>query len=236
MQQSLALCLKPEYTFASFHVGNNRLVVNSLQRLQRSDAIYLWAQAGLGVSHLLQACCEAAQQQGQQAIYLDLNAHAQYSPELFDGLEHVDVIIIDHLDAIAGLEAWEKALFHFYNRCTTQPACLLIGSHQPPQMLSLQLADLTSRLKSMLVLQLKALGDADKIAALQARAKQLGLDLPLEVGQFLLTHAQRDLSDLMKCLLTLDQASLKAQRKLTIPFVKQVLTDTHDLSLLTRLL
>lgn len=223
MQQSLALCLKPEYTFASFQVGSNRLVVNSLQPLQRGDAIYLWAQPGLGVSHLLQACCDAAQRQGQQAIYLDLLAHAQYSPELFEGLEHVDVIAIDQVEAITGLDQWEQALFHFYNRCTTQPTCLLIGSHQPPPLLGLHLADLTSRLKSMLVLQLKALSDMDKITALQLRAKQLGLDLPLEVGQFLLTHAKRDLRDLMACLLTLDQASLKAQRKLTIPFVKHVL-------------
>jgi DnaA family protein len=60
--------------------------------------------------------------------------------------------------------------------------------------------------------------------SLRARAK--GLDLPPAVGRYLLTHARRDFPALLRLLDQLDRASLEAQRKLTIPFVKSQLGDT----------
>jgi len=67
---------------------------------------------------------------------------------------------------------------------------------------------------------LRDFSDADKIAALTLRAKLLGLELPPPVGRFLLSNCRRDLPGLMKLLEQLDQATLAAKRKLTIPFLK----------------
>ena len=222
-QQSLAISLKPHADFANYYSGPNRLVVNTLKHLTAGDFIYVWGATGLGVSHLLQACCEAAENLHERAIYLDLTTLDQLPIEILDGLESYDLIVIDHLDALVGQAAWQQALFHLYNRCQQAECKLLIGAHTPPNALVLDLADLSSRLNAMLVLAVKPLADSDKLLALQIRAQHLGLDLPNEVGQFLLTRCERDMRQLMHLLARLDHASLRAQRKLTIPFVKQVL-------------
>ncbi len=222
-QQHLAISLKPPTDFASFYPGANRLVINSLKQITPGDFIYLWGASGVGVSHLLQACCATAQTIHQRTIYLDLKWQAALGVELLEGLEDYDVIAIDHLEAVVGISHWEHAIFHLYNRIQAKQHSFIVGAHVAPMALELQLADLASRLKAMLVLQLKVLNDADKLFALQQRATQLGLDLPTDVGQYLLNHAERDLTHLLSLLNRLDQASLRAQRKLTIPFVKQIL-------------
>jgi DnaA family protein len=57
------------------------------------------------------------------------------------------------------------------------------------------------------------------------KAGKLGFEISPQVGHFLLTHFDRDLPSLWALLDKLDKASLAAQRKLTIPFLKQVLRD-----------
>jgi len=87
----------------------------------------------------------------------------------------------------------------------------------------LALADLRSRLSWGLVLQLNELGDNDKISTLKSRANKRGFELPTSVAQFLLNRCSRNMHDLQDLLDSLDKASLMAQRKITIPFVKHTL-------------
>ena len=74
-----------------------------------------------------------------------------------------------------------------------------------------------------LVFQLQQLSDEDKLRALQLRASRRGLNLPDDVGRFILTRGSRSMNALFELLDQLDQASLQAQRKLTIPFLKETL-------------
>jgi len=55
------------------------------------------------------------------------------------------------------------------------------------------------------------------------RSRWRGLELPDEVGQFLLRRTSRSSAALFSLLDRLDQAALTAQRRLTVPFVKSVL-------------
>ncbi|NOU15206.1 MAG: DnaA regulatory inactivator Hda, partial [Methylococcaceae bacterium] len=56
------------------------------------------------------------------------------------------------------------------------------------------------------------------------KADQLGFEISPKVGRFLLTHYARDLNGLWVLLEKLDRASLAAKRKLTLPFLRQVLS------------
>jgi DnaA family protein len=89
--------------------------------------------------------------------------------------------------------------------------------------LPVQLADLKSRLTLALVFQLRPLSDEDKLRALQLRASRRGLHLTDEVGRFILSRNTRSMDALFDMLERLDQASLQARRKLTIPFVKEIM-------------
>jgi DnaA family protein len=58
---------------------------------------------------------------------------------------------------------------------------------------------------------------------LRLRASRRGLDLSDEAAVYLLHRVPRDLHSLFGVLDQLDDASLAAQRRLTIPFLREVL-------------
>jgi DnaA-homolog protein len=72
------------------------------------------------------------------------------------------------------------------------------------------------------------LSDDDKQKLLQQKARLRGIELPDEVARYLFNRQQRDLRALVDILDKLDKASMVHQRKLTIPFVKDVLAEAGD--------
>ena len=78
-------------------------------------------------------------------------------------------------------------------------------------------------MSTALIYQLESLDDTEKQQALIIQAQTRGLDLPEEVANYLLRHHSRDMRVLMALLQNLDKASLVEKRRLTIPFVRQVL-------------
>ena len=65
--------------------------------------------------------------------------------------------------------------------------------------------------------------EADRAAALQLRAGHRGLDLPDETALYLLRRMPRDMASLYALLDRLDLEALRAKRRLTVPFVRDVL-------------
>ena len=55
------------------------------------------------------------------------------------------------------------------------------------------------------------------------RAQQRGFDLPDETARYLQRRLPRDMRSLFAVLDELDSAALAAQRRLTVPFIKDVL-------------
>ena len=101
---------------------------------------------------------------------------------------------------------------------------LLISGDESTQQLGITLPDLVSRLSWGLTEQVKPLDDEEKVIAIQYRATQRGLFLSDEVVKFLLNRLSRDMGSLINSLDVLDKASIQEQRKITIPFIKEVLT------------
>ena len=67
------------------------------------------------------------------------------------------------------------------------------------------------------------LDDAERIEALRLRARTRGLTLPHATAQYLLRRMPRDQQTLFNLVDRLDEESLVAQRRLTVPFVRQAL-------------
>jgi len=63
----------------------------------------------------------------------------------------------------------------------------------------------------------------EQLAALRLRAQQRGFELPDETARYLQRRLPRDLRSLFAVLDELDAAALAAQRRLTVPFIKDVL-------------
>lgn len=228
MQQlPLDIEIKAESTFDNFVTGDkgNEQLVAMLQRIARgeSDFIYLYGDSGTGRTHLLQAFTQDYSTQMPQALvaYIPLD-NMQLVPEMVEGLTGFDAVCIDGIERCLGDRAWETALFNLYNQLKEHNKTLIIAGAEAPQQLTVTLADLKSRLSAMLIHAIQPLSDNDKRLLIQKKAGERGLELSDEVANYLLSRQQRDLPHLLEMLETLDQASLQAKRRLTIPFVKQV--------------
>ncbi|QYJ87719.1 DnaA inactivator Hda [Shewanella mesophila] len=228
LQLSLPVYLPDDETFKSYYpaAGNDELI-QSLQGCadgSANKAVYLWGPVKSGRTHLMHATCARANELNRNSFYLPLGIHASISTELLEGLEQVDLVCIDDIHAIAGHPLWEEALFDLYNRVAEQENCSLVVSASASAVESgFALPDLISRMQWGLTYQLQPMADDEKLAALQRRAAMRGLQLPEDVGRFLLKRLARDLRTLFDVLDRLDKASLVHQRKLTIPFVKEML-------------
>lgn len=225
-QLPLNIYLNDIATFSNFYIGGNQAIIAYLEeslRFNNQPIIYLWGGEGSGRSHLLQACCHRANELSLTASYLPLAEYNLLQPSILDNLDQCDLVCIDDIESIAGHSVWEEACFNLYNHIQAANKRLIVAASQLPQAINLKLPDLVSRLAWGLVLKLQPLTDEEKIMALQLRAKNRGLDLTDEVSRFLLQRSPRNMQVLFSALEQLDQASLAAQRRLTIPFVKQIL-------------
>jgi DnaA family protein len=127
------------------------------------------------------------------------------------------------VDKVAGHPGWEIGLFALYNQLVDAGGLLVIAANAAQRECNFALPDLVSRFSLLPTFYLNALDDSGRIKALQLRAGHRGLDLPEDTAKYLLSHSRRDMASLYALLDKLDTAALKAQRRLTIPFVKEVL-------------
>jgi DnaA family protein len=225
-QLALDLQLADYARFDSYYPGPNDVVVRALREVAISPAsqiIWLWGAQGSGRSHLLQAAVAAAADTDQSCAWLPLSDSVEITPAMLDGMGSLGLVCIDDVDAVAGNPAWEQALFRLYEDLREHKGRLLVSASMAPASVDYALRDLASRLASGPTWKLKPLSDVDRLAAVQLRARWRGLDLPEDTGHYLLRRVERGNLALFGMLDELDAAALAAQRKLTIPFVKQVL-------------
>lgn len=221
-QLPLALAPDDHASFATFVGAANAAAVEHVRSLTtgRADTIWLWGGDGAGKSHLLQAACRAATAAERRAMYVALPAAA---PAILDGLEDVDLLALDDLHAIAGDLAWEQPLFRILNAFLSRAGALLLAANAPAARCGFRLADLASRGAGAVTYRLASLADDERVDALRAHAAARGLELDVPAAEFLLKRVARDMTALTQCLARLDRASLSAQRRLTIPFIREQL-------------
>lgn len=224
-QLPLALRYPPDQRFESFIAPPEGALpaLSALATTAGADWVYLSGASRTGKTHLALAVCAAAEQQGRRAAYLPLAAAAGRLRDALDALEGHDVVALDGLDAIAGTREDEVALFDFHNRARSSGLNVLYTARGIPDDIGLGLPDLRSRLQQCLRLVLDALDDEGRREVLRDRAQRRGLVLEDAALEWLLTRTDRDLGALVVLLDRLDRASLAAQRRITVPFLRQVL-------------
>ena len=232
-QLPLGVRWRDQSVFDSFFAGPNQLVVQVLRGLYgrapvRPTALWIWGPESSGKSHLLLAACAETGAAGGRAAYFPLSDGSLGVPAALSGCEQLDVVCIDDLQLAAGDARWERAIFNLYLGLNEHQRHLVLAATSPPAALNWQLADLRSRLSAALILHLKPLSEAEHVAALRMRAAIRGLEIPDETAGFLLRRYPRDLRSLCALLDTLDNAALAAQRRLTVPFIKQVIEQQRE--------
>ncbi|MET0936392.1 MAG: DnaA regulatory inactivator Hda [Luteibacter sp.] len=225
-QLPLALRWPRRQRFEHFHAGENAVAVEAV-RAAAVDAsapwVFLAGSIGSGRTHLLIAACQAAIDAGRTAQYLPLAGLRGSRATAIRGMAGSDVLAIDDVDSVAGEADAEHALFDTFNRYRAEGCTLLFASTVAPVALDISLPDLRSRLGSLTQAVLKPLADLERRQVLRDHAAGRGIELDDTVLDWLFAHHARDLGALLDLLDTLDRASLAAQRRVTVPFLRNLL-------------
>ncbi|KFN45099.1 DnaA regulatory inactivator Hda [Arenimonas oryziterrae] len=226
MSAQLPLTLKfPPDQRLSAYVGEIavRDLVAAVAAGARSDWLYLAGPVGSGKTHLLLAACAEAQALGRRAVYLPLAAMAGRLEQALVGQDDAALVCLDGLDAIVGDRDDEVALFHFHNRARAGDGRVIYAASAMPAALPIGVPDLVSRLEQCTRLALAPLDEDARRDVLRQRAARRGLELDDAVLDYLFRRVGRDLATLTVLLDRLDRESLAAQRRVTIPFLRQFL-------------
>jgi len=226
MQQlPLGIRLPDRAVFASFLPGPNREAFEHARRAaggQAPGATWICGPASAGKTHLLQAICSQAAE-ARRAGYFPLAELATLGTGVLEGLPQLECLCLDDLEAVVGRLEWEKAIFGLLREVEEGGGALIMAARPPPALLAWALPDLGSRCAAGAVLQLRALDETEQQQALQLRARLRGVELPEETSRWLQRRFPRDMRRLYGLLDTLDEAALTAQRRLTVPFIREVL-------------
>lgn len=226
MQLALPLRLEDHAAFATLVAGRNGPAIAHVHALTtgvRGESLWLWGPRGVGKSHVLQAACREADAAGQRAMYLPLAGDTGLGPAVLAGLDALDFLALDGLDPLAGRADWERALFDVLNEFHAAGKPLLLAASSAPCALGFALPDLASRAAGATVYRLHALDDDAQVDALSLHARNRGLELDPAAARFLQMRVSRDMLALCDWLHRLDAASLAAQRRITIPFIRDSL-------------
>lgn len=220
-QLPLAFRFAPDFEIAAFH-GNPemRALLIAVAQSRASDWIYLAGPSGSGKTHLLLAACAQARASAGDASFLPLATVAGRLGDALAGQARPALVCLDGLEAIAGNAADELALFHFHNAARAAGTRVLYSATAMPAGLPLALPDLRSRLEQCTRIALDPLDEAGRREVLRQRAARRGLELDDAVLDYLFRRVGRDLGTLTALLDRLDQASMAAQRRLTVPFLR----------------
>jgi DnaA family protein len=208
-QFTLDFKLSPDAVFANY-IGDAAGKIRQISTWQ-----YLWGRKGSGRSHLLQAACQAT----PGSIYL--SELKRLSPEVVRDLETMPLVCLDNIDSILTDPDWQQALFHLMNGVKDRGGQLLMAAELPANQQNIKLKDLRSRLNAATPVETDRLSDSQKIRVLVQRAKHRGFDLSEDVGRFILSRSPRDMIMLVDMLKRLEIETLRQQKRVTIPFVKQ---------------
>jgi DnaA family protein len=227
-QLPLALRWPRRQRFEYFHAGANAAALAAVQALASTPGapwIYLHGAGGSGRSHLLMAACQAASAAGRRVQYLPL-ATLGDTAAVLRGVAGSELLALDDLGAIADNGEAEHALFDLYNHARAEGSAMLFAADATPANIHLGLPDLRSRLGACTQFALKPLDDDERRTVLKAQAHARGIELDDTVLDWLFARYARDLGALLDLLDRLDVASLAAQRRITVPFLRGFLRES----------
>lgn len=248
-QLPLAIRWPSQQQFSDYLEQDHSAAVHVLHRAATGPAApwaFVSGPIASGKTHLLIAACSAAQDAQRSAQYVSLRdlvkqdaaAHSrrlQDAPAAIGAADAAaviatlggsDLLALDDIDAISDNASAQLALFDLYNRCVVEKDTLLFAANAAPAQLKFGLPDLVSRLSACTQIPLKALDETGRRRVLAQRAAARGLVFEDAVLDWLFVHHARDLRSLAALFERIDQAALVAQRRITVPFLRQILGAT----------
>ena len=138
--------------------------------------------------------------------------------------DYYDLVVIDDLDKLITTKENEEMLFSVLNNQMLHNKSAIITSTTVVSECNIGLKDLSSRLLSDKIFTISDLDDSDKINMMVSFCSQRGLEINQKVLEYIINNCSRDLYFLCALIKNIDNVSLSEKRKITIPFIKKVIS------------
>jgi chromosomal replication initiator protein len=230
----------PRYTFDNFIRGENNQLATSAgiavadnPGRTKFNPLVIYGPTGLGKTHLVQAIGNRILQRNPNAKVLYTNSE-KFTMEYINAIQTnkvpdftsfyrgVDVLIVDDIQFLGGKEKTQDMFFHTFNALHQEGKQLILTSDKQPK----DLADLDERLISRfqwgLTTDIQPPDLETRIAILQQKSMEEGMDLPGDVLEYIGRHVTSSVRELEGCLISLLAKVSLDSRELTIELAKEV--------------
>ena len=243
------LPLDPRWTFDTFVVGKpNEFAHACARRVAERPAqagfnpLFLYGGVGLGKTHLMHAIAwalrerdpsmQVAYMSAEKFMYRFINAlRTQNTMEFKAQLRSVHVLMVDDLQFLIGKDNTQEEFFHTFNALIDAGKQIVISADKAPNDLSGIEDRLRTRLAGGIVADLHATTYELRLAILQAKAAQAGVEIPPRVIELLARKIASNVRDLEGALNRILAHAKLFGRPVTLETVPEVLSDilrAHD--------
>ncbi len=233
--------LNPKYTFKNFVVGAGNQFAHAAcmavaeQPAKAYNPLFIYGGVGLGKTHLLNAIANhVAERTDLRIAYLTTE---QFTNEVINSIRydkmmdlrkryrHIDMLMIDDIQFLAGKERTQEEFFHTFNALYEAHKQLVLSSDRFPK----DMPDIEERLRSRfewgLIADLQPPDVETRIAILRKKSEDEGVTLPEDVIQFLSTTMKSNIRELEGSLVRLGAYASLTGQTITLDMAKSVLRD-----------
>ena len=153
-----------------------------------------------------------------QPEIIDLNEKI-FNPDVFK----CPMVFIKNLSSDTLNQESEIFLFNGFNYCLNQNTKILFSSNDFIKNLDIKLADLESRLNTVLPVEILNPADEEKMNLINFELQQRGLEINDKEMQYIFTHHSRDLNSLLNLAEKLDEISHQEKKSISINLIKKII-------------
>lgn len=235
--------LNTRYTFNNFVEGNSNqfakaaaLAVSEAPGKTSFNPLVIYGGVGLGKTHLIQAIGNFSLQQGtvKRVLYVSsekftiefINSIQNNKTTEFSNIyRNVDLLLVDDIQFFINKERTQEEFFHTFNALHQKGKQIVLSSDRPPKDITGIEERLLSRFQWGLVADIQPPDFETRIAILQKKAEENGIELPGDVVQLVAYNVTSNIRELEGCLIKLLAHSSLKGIDVTIELAKQTLKD-----------
>lgn len=203
--------LNAKYTFDSFIVGDsNRMAAAAAcaaakqPGLSHNNPLFIFSQPGLGKTHLLQAIAQLGQKNARTAYVTAEHFTNDFVTAIAQGradefrrkYRTLQLLLVDDIQCLAAKDRTQEEFFYTFNDLHSEGCQLVFTSDRPPASIAGLENRLCSRFQWGLIADIQPPDEETRMAILQSKAADQGVELPHDVAVFLANRSRTNIREL----------------------------------------